>query len=385
MSNTQVATKRNDLKDILAKPEYQNRFREILGTRAPQFCSSLLSVARTMGDVEPMSVITAGMIAATLDLPVEKNLGFAWIVAYREGRDGPKIAQFQMGYKGYIQLAQRSGQYRAINAVAINEEAFVGYDKIGQPIIDWDKFDDTKPAAGYFVGWELVNGGITARYWPKKKVEAHAKRYSKSFAGGYDSPWKTHEDQMSLKTVIKNELSKWGILSVQMQKAIVHDDGAQLDIEGEVIYPDTEPKQLKAAKAPVSDGPQQTPTAPQSQQATEQKQQPGKTEPDKVQKGEEDFSPAGEKKPGEQTQPNENPLPVETEVEKRARVIKSLGEKMAESELTEEALIKFAKKMKIASANQSKITELATGKIEAIIKTWDNILPEIKKLSEKPA
>lgn len=244
MSNT--AIQRQDqprtLKAILQEPGYLHRFEEILGKRTPQFVSSVLSVGNSLGpNCDPMSIVTSAMTAATLDLPVDKNLGFAWIVPYK-GK-----AQFQMGYKGYIQLGLRTGQYERMNARLVNAEAFQGWDEVGEPIIDWSQIDEAKPTVGYVFAFKLVNGFTKIAYWPRERVEAHAKRYSQSYGGNYDSPWKSNFDQMALKTVIKNELSKWGILSIEMQKAIKLDQAIQEGLDSDPTYLDT-PGNGKAAK-----------------------------------------------------------------------------------------------------------------------------------------
>ncbi len=257
------------LRSLVSSPAYQSRFKEVLGEKAQQFCTSLINVGNTMQDVEPNSIIQSAMIAAALDLPVDKNLGFAWIVPFK--KHGEKFAQFQMGFKGYIQLGLRTGQYKRMNARAVNSEVFAGWDEVGEPKLDWDKLDESKPAAGYVFGFQLVNGYTKICYWTKARVEEHARRYSQSFKGGYDSPWKTHFDEMAMKTVIKNELSRWGIMSIQMQEAIAKDQ-AVIDVEGSVSYPDNEPAQaftspkpLLSAKAPVTTEPaasEPTPDAP---------------------------------------------------------------------------------------------------------------------------
>jgi len=225
------------LKSMLKDSIYQKRFEEILGKRAPQFVSSVLSVGISLGhDCEPTSIIASAMTAATLDLPVDKNLGFAWIVPYKN--NGKKSAQFQMGYKGYIQLGLRTGQYERMNARVVNEEAFQGWDEVGEPIINWSQIDESKPAFGYVFAFKLVNGFTKIAFWPKARVEAHAKRYSKSYGGNYSSPWSSNFDEMALKTVVKNELAKWGILSIEMVTAIKHDQGTQDDVGSDPTYLD---------------------------------------------------------------------------------------------------------------------------------------------------
>ncbi len=241
--NTTTAVARTGVAGVklaLSQPAFAKRFEEILGKRAPQFMASIVSVAGSLPeDTEPTSIVTSAIVAATLDLPINKDLGFAWIVPYKV--KGIRKAQFQMGYKGFVQLALRSGQYHRINARAINEEALGGFDEIGEPVIDWSKIDSSKPAAGYAVAWRLVNGFTKVCFWSRGRVEAHAKRYSQSYSSGYDSPWTTNFDEMAIKTVIKNELSDWGILSIEMQRAAKFDQATVIDVDSEAVaYPDRE-------------------------------------------------------------------------------------------------------------------------------------------------
>lgn len=239
------------LKAILAQPAFNKRFEEILGKRAPQFVASIIGVAASLPqDTEPTSIVTSAMVAATLDLPINKDLGFAWIVPYRNNKTQRMEAQFQMGHKGFIQLAFRTGQYSRMNAVCVNAEAFGGYDEVGEPIIEWSKIDPSLPVVGYAFAWKLTNGFTKICYWTKKRVEAHAGRYSQAYSKGYQSPWKSHFDQMALKTVIKNELSDWGVLSVEMRQASKFDQSVVLDVESEIVhYPDNTDGEVPAAES----------------------------------------------------------------------------------------------------------------------------------------
>jgi len=260
MTTALQKTGKSQLQIQIENPSIQARFREVLKDRAPQFISSMLQVGNSLGhDCESMSIISGSMTAASLDLPINKNLGFAWLVPFKD--KGLKKAQFQMGYKGYIQLALRTGQYRRMNAGPINEECLGGYDAVGERIIDFSQYDPAKPAAGYFFAFEMVNGFVKRAYWSKSRVEAHARQYSQSYRGGYDSPWKSHFDAQATKTVISNELRKWGILSVEMQRAM-ETDGAI--IEGldspQVTFPEdnrepviskSQPKVVEVESSPV--------------------------------------------------------------------------------------------------------------------------------------
>lgn len=246
MSNeptTAVAVKEpRTVKDFLAVPAYKDRFNEVLGKRANQFMASIIAASQmpSLKDAEPRSVIAAAMVAATLDLPVNPTLGMAHIVAYSG------VAQFQCGYKGFIQLALRSGQYRRLNAGPVNAEVFTGYDAVGEPSLDWTKFNPVIETSGYFCAFELLNGFSKVVYWSKAQVDAHAKRFSKAYQKGFKaSPWFTDFDSMATKTVIKAALTKWGILSVEMQKAATHDQGVQTDVDAEIKYVDGQDKTVE--------------------------------------------------------------------------------------------------------------------------------------------
>lgn len=203
------------IKSLLASPSIKKRFEEVLDKKAPQFMSSIINLVNSekqLQVVDQMSVIASCMVAASLDLPVDKNLGYAWVVPYK-GR-----ASFQMGYKGYIQLALRSGQYAAMNALEIYEGELDSWNRLSEKLeLDFSKkkSDAIIGYAGYF---ELVNGFKKTVYWTREEIEAHRGRFSKS-----DFGWKNDYDGMALKTVIRNMLSKWGILSIEMQSAYSED------------------------------------------------------------------------------------------------------------------------------------------------------------------
>lgn len=261
MSNLQVVHK--DLQAQVKNPVIAKRFEEVLGKRAPQFISSLIQVGNSLGpDCDSMSIISGAMVAASLDLPINKNLGFAWLVPFRD--KGKQAAQFQLGYKGYIQLALRTGQYRRMNAGPINAECVGQWDAVGERVLDFSKYDPDKPVAGYFFAFEMANGFVKRAYWSRKDVEAHAKQYSQSYKGGYNSPWKTHFDEMASKTVIANELRQWGILSVEMQQALSVDQGIVKGMNAEsVVFPDSAP----IVEAAPAGEPEPAPEAPQPPQS----------------------------------------------------------------------------------------------------------------------
>ncbi|MBO3763842.1 recombinase RecT [Bacillus subtilis] len=235
------------MKGLLSSPAVMNRFEEVLGKRASQFTASILSLyngEKMLQKAEPMSVISSAMVAATLDLPVDKNLGYAWIVPYG-GR-----AQFQLGYKGYIQLALRTGQYKFINCIPVHEGELQKWNPLTEEIeIDFEK-RESDAVIGYAAYFELLNGFRKTVYWTKTQVEKHKKKFSKS-----DFGWKNDWDAMALKTVLKAILSKWGILSVEMQKAVIEDDEARerIDITDEMSEPEIIDAEVSEEKPSAQD------------------------------------------------------------------------------------------------------------------------------------
>lgn len=257
---------KTDLSTYVKNPGIQKRFEEVLGQRAPLFTSSLLSLAsqdRQLASAEPSTVVSAAMKAACLDLPIDKNLGFAWVIAYNDKHKGKAQAQFQMGYKGYVQLAMRTGQYAGLNVVEVREGELKGFDQLrAEAKIEWLPPDQRESAkiVGFVAWMKLVNGFEHSEYWTLEKVQAHAQRYSQSYRKGYDSPWKSDFEQMAKKTVLKHLLSNWGPLSVQMQlqEAIKVDQSTQSDLDADIEYIDNpsgnpEPKEAEVIDVGAED------------------------------------------------------------------------------------------------------------------------------------
>lgn len=204
-----------EVKNILANVNVQKRFQEILGKKAAGFMASLINVSNgKLKGIEPYSVVSSAMIAATLDLPIDPNLGFTWIVPYK------KKAQFQMGYKGFVQLGLRTGQYKNINAISIYKGQLKSWNPLTEKIELNFENKESNEVIGYAAYFSLVSGFEKYVYWSKEEVITHAKRFSKAFN---DGPWQTNFNRMAEKTVLKNTLSKWGILSIDMQLALQAD------------------------------------------------------------------------------------------------------------------------------------------------------------------
>lgn len=231
-----AVAKRETVKSLVAMPGYRQRFDDVLGRdKAAAFLGSLtaLTAEKYLAACDPKSVLAAAFVAATLDLPIQKNLGFAFVVPYKG------VGSFQIGWKGIVQLALRSGQYRRLNAFRVNAEALKGFDEFGEPVLDVSEIDDSKPGVAFVVAWELQNGFKKVVAWSREKCLAHAQRYSQSVRQG-NSPWKTHEDEMCLKTVVKNALQTWGPMSVQMQAAAINDQSSRMELDAEPEYLDAE-------------------------------------------------------------------------------------------------------------------------------------------------
>ena len=209
-------------KDAFNSPVVLDKLKSVVNGRETQFVTSLLSIVNNnshLAKATNTSVLNAAMKAATLDLPIDPNLGFAYIVPY--GSE----AQFQLGYKGLIQLAQRSGQIVKLNAGEIYASQFKGYNPLTEDLeVDMTVLPKSnEEVAGYFAFMRLSNGFEKTLFWTKDRVLAHGKKYSRSFSGK-SSPWQTDFDAMARKTVLKQLLSTYAPLSIEMQQAIIDDN-----------------------------------------------------------------------------------------------------------------------------------------------------------------
>ena len=235
------------------------------GDNAGNFTTSLLSVVNTnpvLQDCPPESVIKAAITAASMKLPIDPNLGFAYIIPYnnkvktKETRTKPdgstyevtvetwqNVAQFQLGYKGFIQLAQRSGQFKRINSSDVREGEYLGTDRRSGEIefdfIQDDKERNSKKIIGYLGYFRLNNGFEKELYMTVEELEAHAKHYSKNYAKYGTGLWKDQFDVMAKKTVLKLLISKYGALSTSLQTAL-RADQASIDSDDGYNYVDNE-------------------------------------------------------------------------------------------------------------------------------------------------
>lgn len=263
MSKEIAKTGIKGISSFLNSDSIKNKFSEILGAKGVGFISSVLSVVNSNGQLQTAdqnSIYTAALMAASLDLPINPNLGLAYIIPYNSKQaDGTwKImAQFQIGYKGFKQLAQRTGQFISMNESDVREGEIVSYDRLAGKIeFDWNQ--DTKDRLskkiiGYVSFFKLTNGFSSTFYMTKEEAEAHGKKYSKTYKKYGSGLWKDEFDGMALKTVCKLNLSKNAPLSIDMQRAVVADQSviktfdpnSENTLEIEPIYIDNEPEVAK--------------------------------------------------------------------------------------------------------------------------------------------
>ena len=213
-------------KDFFQKDGIKAKFQELLGKRSSQFITSVLQVTASndlLKKATPESIYGAAVTAAVLDLPIQNNLGFAYIVPYGNQ------AQFQLGYKGLIQLSLRSGQFKNISVCEIYEGQIVSENPLTGYVFDFTKKTSEK-IIGYAAYFSLLNGFEKTEYMSKEKLEAHGKKFSQTYKKGF-GVWKDDFDAMAKKTVLKLMLSKYAPLSVEMQKAITFDQSVTKDGE----------------------------------------------------------------------------------------------------------------------------------------------------------
>lgn len=242
MTTNTLATK-DDIKSLLSRDSVKKKFEELLGKKAQGFITSVLQCVSSndlLSKADPASIYHAASVAATLDLPLNNNLGFAYIVPYNQKqKDGTykQVAQFQLGYKGFIQLAQRSGQFKTISASPVYEGQIIE----SNPLTGY-KFDFTKKTSDKVIGYagyfRLLNGFEKIVFSTIEELKSHGLKYSQTFKKGYGL-WNDNFDSMATKTVIKLLLSKFAPLSIEMQKAVVTDQAVINDEEAiDVTYAD---------------------------------------------------------------------------------------------------------------------------------------------------
>lgn len=233
---------------ILDGDKLRGRFNELLGERTPQFISSLVSMVNADQNLQrafyeaPMSVIQSGLKAAAFDLPIDQSLGYAYIVPFKKNfKDengewkSKSEASFILGWKGMNQLALRTGAYKTINVVDVREGELKSYNRLTEEVeldfIEDDELRASKPVIGYVGYYRLVNGAEKTIYMTVKQIEAHEKKFRKGKNMGWG--WQNDWDAMARKTVYRQLIGKWGIMSITYQNA---KEGASLAQQMEDEY-----------------------------------------------------------------------------------------------------------------------------------------------------
>ena len=241
---------------MLDGEKMRSRFDELLGKRAPQFISSVVSLVNTTPALQeaffdsPMTVIQAALKAATFDLPIDQNLGYAYIVPFKNNKKQPDgswakkmEASFILGWKGMHQLALRTGAYKTINVVDIREGELKSYNRLTEEVeidfVDDEEAREKLQVIGYVGYYRLVNGAEKTIYMTVKQIENHEKRFRK---GDYQGKgWKDDWDAMARKTVYRKLIGKWGVMSIDYQNhgeanALANQMQEEYDLENKNVY-----------------------------------------------------------------------------------------------------------------------------------------------------
>ena len=259
---------KTELTAYLTNDAVKNQINNVIGGKnGDRFISSIVSAVQTNSALQECtnpSILSAALLGESLKLSPSPQLGQYYMVPFNNNKKGFKEAQFQLGYKGYIQLAIRSGQYKKLNVLAIKEGELVRFDPLNEEIevnlIEDEEAREEAPTVGYYAMFEYTNGFKKVMYWSKKKMEAHALKYSKGYKAkkGYTF-WEKDFDAMAYKTMLRQLISKWGIMSIDMQSAmdvdmaVIHEDGTKdyVDMENdENVVADQEIHESEVSEEP---------------------------------------------------------------------------------------------------------------------------------------
>nr|DAD95757.1 MAG TPA: RecT protein [Siphoviridae sp. cthh925] len=250
---------------FLATDAMKKKVNEMVGgEKGQQFVTAIISAVSAnpqLAECDNASIVSAALVGQALNLSPSPQLGQFYMVPFNDSKRGCKVAQFQIGYKGYIQLAIRSGQYKKLNVLAIKKGELKKYDPLNEEIevelIENEEDREKEETIGYYAMFEYLNGFRKTLYWSKEKMEAHALKYSMGYRAkkGYTF-WEKDFDGMAYKTMLRQLISKWGIMSIDltMQKAlesdmaVVNDNGTydyvdNSEVETEVISVENEETQ----------------------------------------------------------------------------------------------------------------------------------------------
>lgn len=248
----QTTNKKLPFSAYITSDGIKNRINQIVGDEntGKRFISSIISAVSTnptLAECDNASIVSGALLGEALKLSPSPQLGNYYLVPFND-KDKGKVATFQLGYKGYIQLAIRSGQYKKLNVLAIKEGELINYDPLNEEIevqlIDDETKREKAKTIGYYAMFEYVNGFRKALYWSKEKMEAHALQYSQGYRADKQKKtaytfWSKDFDGMAYKTMLRQLISKWGIMSIDMQTAY-EADMAYIKEDGSKEYIDNQ-------------------------------------------------------------------------------------------------------------------------------------------------
>ena len=269
-NSLQARTQKTGITQFLNSEKVVGNIEQALGKEDKQrFITGVISAVNNnvaLSECTNQSILSGALLGESLKLSPSPQLGHYYLVPFNDKNNG-KVAQFQLGYKGYIQLAIRSGQYKKLNVIAVKKGELEFFDPLNEEIkinLMIDKWDEREEAEtiGYYASFELVNGFKKAIYWSKKQMENHALKYSKGYAAkkGYTF-WEKNFDMMAYKTMLRQLISRWGIMSIEMQNAF-ENDMTFTDNTGKVNY--VEPADDVIDMEMVEPQPEKTDSAPSS-------------------------------------------------------------------------------------------------------------------------
>lgn len=260
-NSLQKSQKRLGIGSYLTGDAVKQRINQVIGGKDGQrFISAVVSAVQTnpaLQECTNQSILSAALLGESLKLSPSPQLGQYYMVPFND-KDRGKVAQFQLGYKGYIQLAIRSGQYKKLNVIAIKTGELVKFDPLNEEIevklIEDEEQREAAETIGYYAMFEYTNGFRKALYWSKKKMEAHALKYSQGYKndkkkGTAYTFWSKDFDGMAYKTMLRQLISKWGIMSIDMvaaldaDMAVINEDGTKDYVENDpdiIIQPEPE-------------------------------------------------------------------------------------------------------------------------------------------------
>ena len=271
VNNSLAKSQRLGLTAYLTQDAVKDQINSIVGGKdGTRFVTAIVSAVNAnpaLQECTNPSILSAALLGHSLKLSPSPQLGQYYMVPFNDNKKGAKVAQFQLGYKGYIQLALRSGQYKKLNVLAIKEGELIRFDPLNEEIevnlIENEVAREKAPTIGYYAMFEYTNGFRKAMYWSREKMESHAEKYSQGYKAkkGFTF-WEKDFDAMAYKTMLRQLISKWGVMSIEMQSAldsdmaVINEDGTKTYVENDDdIVAESEAKVVEDPKEKKQDKP----------------------------------------------------------------------------------------------------------------------------------